>query len=94
MKYIYGCAGFSGCLGKMGSFKDKCSFADFAVSGVLDLPVKGNLIQHNLCNNLNLVIIYTVLGVRKHFVEKPCKNKILYFNINLIINIGWARPKF
>lgn len=27
MKYIYGCALFGGCLGKMGPFKDKHSFA-------------------------------------------------------------------
>lgn len=81
----------------MGSFKDKCSFVYFTRSGLLDLPVYDNVILRfydNLCNNLNLTIIYMVFGVRKHFVEKPCKNEIFYFYINLIISISWARPKF
>lgn len=94
MKYIYGYALFSGCLGKMGPFEDKHCFADFTRSGVLDLPVQGNSIQNSLCNNLNLIIVCTVFNARKDFVKKPCRNKTLYFNISLIINIGRARPKF
>lgn len=38
--------------------------------------------------------MHAVLGVRNHFVVKSGKNKIFYFNIKLLTNIVWARPKF